>query len=110
MNDVVRGDATSRSKWFGRMIGEAALTVVGTKGVDKVVNLAKGTRFVQEVGGIRILKNVLEEKKPSPPHRVTDTEVKLPKEPVAAKSPSSKAKAVGDWKGNVDFIDEQQVV
>jgi hypothetical protein len=40
-NDVVDGDAESRSNWFGRAF-EVALAVVGTKGVDKAVKLTKG--------------------------------------------------------------------
>ncbi|MFD0671912.1 hypothetical protein [Cohnella sp. GCM10027633] len=55
-NEVVNGDADSRGRWFGRMIGEVALSVVGTKGVDKVAKLAKGTSIVQEAGGLRIVR------------------------------------------------------
>ncbi|MFD0671934.1 TNT domain-containing protein [Cohnella sp. GCM10027633] len=55
-NEVVNGDADSRGRWFGRMIGEVALSVVGTKGVDKVAKLAKGTRIVREGGGVRIVR------------------------------------------------------
>ncbi|MFD0671915.1 hypothetical protein [Cohnella sp. GCM10027633] len=55
-NEVVNGDADSRGRWFGRMIGEVALSVVGTKGVDKVAKLAKGTKIVQEAGGVKIVR------------------------------------------------------
>ncbi|MFD0671922.1 hypothetical protein [Cohnella sp. GCM10027633] len=55
-NEVVNGDADSRGRWFGRMIGEVALSVVGTKGVDKVAKLAKGTRLVREGRGVRIVR------------------------------------------------------
>ncbi|MFJ7724777.1 TNT domain-containing protein [Neobacillus sp. NPDC097160] len=45
--DVVNGDAESASHWFGRAFGEAALAVVGTKGVDKAVKLTKGATAVK---------------------------------------------------------------
>ncbi|MFD0670582.1 hypothetical protein [Cohnella sp. GCM10027633] len=54
-NEVANGDADSRGRWFGRMISEVALAVVGTKGVDKVAKLAKGTRIVREGRGVRIV-------------------------------------------------------
>jgi hypothetical protein len=53
--DVVNGDAKSRGKWFGRMIGEVALAAVVTKGVDKVSRLAKGSKIIREAGGVRVL-------------------------------------------------------
>ncbi|WP_027084711.1 hypothetical protein [Cohnella panacarvi] len=58
-NDVVNGDAQSRGKWFGRMIGEVALAAVGTKGVDKIGKLAKGSKIVQEAAGVRIVPDAL---------------------------------------------------
>ena len=58
-NDVVNGDAQSRGKWFGRMIGEVALAAVVTKGVDKVGKLAKGSKIIQEAGGVRVLPEVM---------------------------------------------------
>ncbi|WP_027088400.1 hypothetical protein [Cohnella panacarvi] len=63
-NDVVNGDAQSRGKWFGRMIGEVALAAVGTKGVDKVGKLAKGSKIVQEAGGVRVVPEVLRGRMP----------------------------------------------
>lgn len=56
MNDVINGDAKSRSQWFGRAIGEAALAIIGTKGVDKAVKMAKGAKVVEEAGGVRVVK------------------------------------------------------
>jgi predicted ribonuclease toxin of YeeF-YezG toxin-antitoxin module len=57
-NDVINGDAQSRSQWFGRAIGEVALAIIGTKGVDKAVKMAKGARVVEEAGGVRVVKPV----------------------------------------------------
>jgi hypothetical protein len=62
-NDVINGDAKSRSQWFGRAIGEVALAIIGTKGVDKAVKMAKGARVVEEAGGVRIVKPENIEKK-----------------------------------------------
>ncbi|WP_010677570.1 YwqJ-related putative deaminase [Bacillus timonensis] len=61
--DVINGDAESRGNWFGRAFGEIALAVVGTKGVDKAVKLAKGTKVVDEVGGVRVVDDVGSNKK-----------------------------------------------
>ncbi|WP_027085548.1 hypothetical protein [Cohnella panacarvi] len=63
-NDVVNGDAQSRGKWFGRMIGEVALAAVGTKGVDKIGKLAKGSKIVQEAAGVRIVPDALRSRLP----------------------------------------------
>jgi len=104
-NDVVNGDVSSRSKWFGRIIGEVALSVVGTKGVDKVVKLTKGTRVVQEAGGARVLHHVVEDQ-PSPPGRAADIELQPPKAP---ETPSSEAKAVGEGTGKL-AIDGLEVI
>ncbi|MCM3569786.1 YwqJ-related putative deaminase [Neobacillus mesonae] len=52
--DVVNGDVESASHWFGRAFGEAALALVGTKGVDKAVKLSKGTKVIEEVGGVKV--------------------------------------------------------
>lgn len=57
-NDVVNGDAESRSNWFGRAFGEVALAVVGTKGVDKAVKLTKGVNVVEEAGGVRVVDGI----------------------------------------------------
>jgi predicted ribonuclease toxin of YeeF-YezG toxin-antitoxin module len=57
-NDVVNGDADSRSNWFGRAFGEVALAVVGTKGVDKAVKLTKGVKVVEEAGEVRIVDGI----------------------------------------------------
>nr|WP_246861308.1 hypothetical protein [Bacillus sp. REN3] len=62
-NDVINGDAKSRSEWFGRAVGEAALAIVGTKGVDKAVKVAKGARVVKEDGGARVVRPETIEKK-----------------------------------------------
>nr|WP_246861226.1 hypothetical protein [Bacillus sp. REN3] len=62
-NDVINGDAKSRSEWFGRSVGEAALAIVGTKGVDKAVKMAKGARVVKEDGGARVVRPETIEKK-----------------------------------------------
>nr|WP_246861233.1 HNH endonuclease [Bacillus sp. REN3] len=64
-NDVINGDAKSRSEWFGRAVGEAALAIVGTKGVDKAVKVAKGARVVKEDGGARVVRPETIEKKES---------------------------------------------
>ncbi|WP_257391697.1 DNA/RNA non-specific endonuclease [Mesobacillus jeotgali] len=64
-NDVINGDAKSRSQWFGRAIGEVALAIIGTKGVDKAVKMAKGAKVVEEAGGVRIVKPGTIEKKDS---------------------------------------------
>jgi predicted ribonuclease toxin of YeeF-YezG toxin-antitoxin module len=61
-NDVINGDAKSRSQWFGRAIGEVALAIIGTKGVDKAVKMAKGAKVVEEAGGVRVVKPVPAEK------------------------------------------------
>ncbi|WP_027085545.1 HNH/ENDO VII family nuclease [Cohnella panacarvi] len=63
-NDVVNGDAQSRGKWFGRMIGEVALAAVGTKGVDKIGKLVKGSKIVQEAAGVRIVPDALRSRLP----------------------------------------------
>ncbi|MFD0671902.1 S-layer homology domain-containing protein [Cohnella sp. GCM10027633] len=76
-NEVVNGDADSRGRWFGRMIGEVALAAVGAKGVDKVAKLAKGTRIVQEAGGVRIIRGDA----PVKAHAQPDSP-KLPTKPV----------------------------
>ncbi|MBT2680550.1 hypothetical protein J7E38_16190 [Bacillus sp. ISL-35] len=55
-NDVINGDAKSRSQWFGRAIGEVALAVIGTKGVDKAIKMAKGAKVVEEAGGVRVVR------------------------------------------------------
>jgi hypothetical protein len=60
-NDVINGDAQSRSQWFGRAIGEVALAIIGTKGVDKAVKMAKGVRVVKEDGGVRVVKKEIRE-------------------------------------------------
>jgi len=39
--DVVNGDVFSAAKWFGYAIGTVATSILGTKGVDKGVKLAK---------------------------------------------------------------------
>nr|WP_282597738.1 polymorphic toxin type 50 domain-containing protein [Bacillus sp. REN3] len=62
-NDVINGDAKSRSEWFGRAVGEAALAIIGTKGVDKAVKVAKGARVVKEGGGVRVVRPETIEKK-----------------------------------------------
>jgi hypothetical protein len=62
-NDVVNGDAKSRSQWFGRAVGEVALAIIGTKGVDKAVKMAKGAKVVEETGGVRVVKPETIEKK-----------------------------------------------
>ncbi|WP_257215811.1 hypothetical protein [Fredinandcohnia onubensis] len=60
--DVINGDAESRGNWFGRAFGEIALAVVGTKGVDKAVKLTKGAKAVDEVGGVRIVDEIVNHK------------------------------------------------
>jgi predicted ribonuclease toxin of YeeF-YezG toxin-antitoxin module len=55
-NDVINGDAKSRSQWFGRALGEVALAIIGTKGVDKAVKMAKGAKVVEEAGGVRVVR------------------------------------------------------
>lgn len=55
-NDVINGDAKSRSQWFGRAIGEVALAIIGGKGVDKAVKMAKGAKVVEEAGGVRVIR------------------------------------------------------
>lgn len=61
-NDVINGGAESRSKWVGRAVGEVALAIVGTKGVDKAVKLVKGTKVVQEAaGGVKIINKATAE-------------------------------------------------
>ncbi|GAM12827.1 hypothetical protein [Mesobacillus selenatarsenatis] len=62
-NDVINGDAKSRSQWFGRAVGEVALAIIGTKGVDKAVKMAKGAKVVEEAGGVRVVKPETIEKK-----------------------------------------------
>lgn len=52
--DVINGDAESSSHWFGRAFGEAALALVGTKGVDKAIKLTRGTELIEEVGGVQV--------------------------------------------------------
>lgn len=48
-NDVVNGDAESRSHWFGRAFGEVALAVVGTKGIDKAAKAVKAAATSSKV-------------------------------------------------------------
>jgi predicted ribonuclease toxin of YeeF-YezG toxin-antitoxin module len=40
--EVINGDANSSAQFAGKAIGEVALAVVGTKGLDKAVKVAKG--------------------------------------------------------------------
>ncbi|MBO9599483.1 MAG: hypothetical protein J7559_16875, partial [Cohnella sp.] len=93
-NDVVNGDAQSRGKWFGRMIGEVALAAVGTKGVDKVGKLAKGSKIIQEAGGVRVVPDVLRGKMPGF-KRNTVTQVKSDIPELQGDSPQSKPEIDG---------------
>ena len=47
--DVINGDADTRAHYVGKVTGEIALAVIGTKGVDKAV---KGIRGAETVGGV----------------------------------------------------------
>ena len=40
-----------------------ALAIIGTKGVDKAVKMAKGAKVVEEAGGVRVVKPETIEKK-----------------------------------------------
>lgn len=99
-NDVVDGDVSSSSKWFGYMVGQ----VVGDKGVGRIIKAIKGARIVQEAGGARVLHHVVEDQ-PSPPGRAADIELKPPKAP---ETPSSKAKAVGEGTGKATLGEIRQ--
>lgn len=61
--DVVNGNAESSSHWFGRAFGEAALALVGTKGVDKAVKLTRGTELIKEVGGVKVTYGIKDDRK-----------------------------------------------
>ena len=47
--DVINGDADTRAHYVGKVTGEIALAVIGTKGIDKAV---KGIRGAETVGGV----------------------------------------------------------
>ncbi|MBA4496350.1 ADP-ribosyltransferase [Paenactinomyces guangxiensis] len=50
--DVINGDANSRAEWFGYAIGQVALALVGTKGLDKAAKLSKGSQVVSKTGKV----------------------------------------------------------
>lgn len=39
--DVVHGNAKTRAHWLGYVVGQVVLSIVGTKGVDKVAEIGK---------------------------------------------------------------------
>ena len=52
MRDVIHGVVKSRAEWFGYALGQIALAVVGTKGVDKVEKLARGSKLARKGGNL----------------------------------------------------------
>ncbi|MBA4496436.1 hypothetical protein ACFO25_16900 [Paenactinomyces guangxiensis] len=47
--DVIKGDPGTASRWGGNAIGQILLSFAGTKGVDKVKNIATGSKIAQKV-------------------------------------------------------------
>ncbi|MBA4496476.1 polymorphic toxin type 43 domain-containing protein [Paenactinomyces guangxiensis] len=47
--DVINGDASSRSRWAGRVVGEIGLAIIGTKGADKAKHIATASKIAQKV-------------------------------------------------------------
>jgi predicted ribonuclease toxin of YeeF-YezG toxin-antitoxin module len=48
--DVINGDRYSRARFAGRLTGELALILVGTKGVDKAAKAAKAANLSEKAG------------------------------------------------------------
>lgn len=49
---VVNGDSNSRARFWGRAVGEVGLALVGTKGLDKVADLAKAGEIGNQLGRV----------------------------------------------------------
>ncbi len=63
--NVINGDANSRARFTGRVLGEIALSLVGTKGLDKVSNkvadAAKLANYIDEVADTAKVANYVDE-------------------------------------------------
>ncbi|KNY30128.1 Kelch repeat-containing protein [Pseudobacteroides cellulosolvens] len=47
-DNLIHGDAKTRAKFFGRLVGEVALSVAGTKGLDKLAKVGKVAQVLEK--------------------------------------------------------------